>query len=199
MPVITRLSAGKRDPSRVNVFVDGKFAFSLSADEVIKQALSKGSELSEESLAGLSSLSSEEKLFAKILNYLSYRPRSHKEVELRLRQYLVDHDNPQSVIIATVSRLEKLGYLDDLAFAVWFVQSRMSNRPRSKRHLTSELMGKGVSHEIISQVLTDHADDEGAIRALIAKKSSLPPDKLKSYLLRRGFSYDLIRSVLSEL
>lgn len=197
MPVITRLVAGKRDPSRVNLYLEGKFAFALSVDEVLGRSLKVGQELTEQLIQSLKNLSVEEKIYAKILNYLSYRPRSQSEVEQRLRRYLLGHDNQAAVIAQIIARLTKNGYLDDLAFATWFVESRNTNRPRSRVHLTAELMGKGVSRELIQQVLLAHTDDEEVIRQLIAKKRGMDEDKLKNYLLRRGFSYQLILRVLA--
>jgi regulatory protein len=195
MPIITRLAAGKRDPSRVNVYIDGKFVFSLSADQVLRRSLHQDTELSDQEVQDLHSLSAEEKLFTKILNYLSYRPRSRREVKLRLTTYLKDHDNPQPVTDSMLARLDKLGYLDDLAFASWFVDSRASARPRSLRHLRSELFSKGLSREIIDKALSDY-NEEIALQHLVAKKRGMDPTKLKSYLARLGFPYDLIRSTI---
>ena len=147
MPIITRLQAGKRDQSRVNLFVDGKFEFSLPAEVVLKESLRVDLNLTELELNSLRGMGDDEKLFAKILNFLSYRPRSKREIENRLKRYLYKEDNQQETISKIIARLEELSYIDDLAFATWFVESRMSNNPRSSRHLTSELMEK----ELIAQ------------------------------------------------
>lgn len=199
MPIITRLAAGKRDPTRVNVFLDHKFAFTLSADEVIKHQLHPHQNLEDKQVQELQELGTQEKLFGKILNFLSYRPRSRREVEDRLKQYLRDHAAPHSVIDSTLRRLTRLGYLDDLKFAAWFVESRRTSRPRSTRHLRSELMGKGIARDVIDQVLSEHADEAIALRALITKHSHKPPDKLVAFLARRGFPYSLIKQTLSDI
>jgi len=198
MPVVTKLQAGKRDPSRVNLYLDHQFAFSISADFIISAKLKTGASIAESEIAKLKSLAKEEKLLSKILNYLSFRPRSTKEVEVRLKHYLVDHSHPSPIIQNILDRLTNLGYLDDRAFAIWFVQSRLKHRPRSTRHLTYELSAKGVSHAIINEVLTTQADDHAALLALITKKKDLPKDKLIAYLQRRGFSYSLISAVIDS-
>ena len=197
MPIITRLSQQLRDPSRVNVFLDGKYAFSLSAEEVIKRGLKVSQPLSTIEVSVLSSLSKDEKVFAKVINFLSYRPRSVREVTDRLYQYLGPDE--QETKAALVKRLKKLGYLNDLEFARWFAQSRRANRPRSLRQLSSELYAKGVSKEVISQVLGEEGDDREAIRKLIAKKSNLEPDKLVAYLARKGFSWEIIKEELDKM
>lgn len=196
MPTVTKLSQGIRDPERVNVFLDGKYALSLSAEEVIKRGLKSGTVLSLPAVDTLKSVSSDEKVFAKVINFISFRPRSVKEVKDRLYTYIgPDEEDAKNALIA---RLEKLGYLNDLEFARWFAQSRRANRPRSIRQLASELYAKGVPKEIISQVLGEGGDDHEAIRTLIAKKSGLAPDKLIAYLARKGFSWEIIKEELAS-
>lgn len=198
MPTITRLKAGKRDPTRVNIFVDEKFAFSLSAEEVITRHLKVGQEIENTHLDNLRSTSQEEKLFAKIINFLSYRPRSVKEVKDRLAKYLIGNENKDSIVESMTQRLLKLGYLDDEKFAEWFVESRNNHRPRSRRELSNELYKKGIPRDISRSVINKMAKDEDAINELIDKKKNLDKDKLMSYLARRGFSYDLIKSALAS-
>lgn len=196
MPVITKLSFQQRDPSRVNIFIDGKYTFSLSAELVITKGLKKSQILSADELQNLTKESSDGKIFAKIINYLSYRPRSTKEVSDRLIKYL-GKDN-QTQIPPLITRLTELGYLDDLKFATWFVESRRSHRPRSRRQLTFELLKKGIARPIIDQVLGPLTDDNLAIRQLIAKKPNLDRQHLIAYLARKGFSYSLIKEELAR-
>lgn len=196
MPTITRLAQGKRDPTRVNLFLDGKFAFSLSADEVIKRGLTKDSELQDQSLRELESLSNQEKLFSKVINFISYRPRSIKEVNDRLYKYLGKGE--EEVKSSMIDRLKELGYLDDEAFAKWFVESRSAHRPRSKRHLASELYSKGIDKVIIDNALASSGDEKEALKKLIAKKKNMEHDKLVAFLARRGFPWTLIKSELDK-
>ena len=108
MPIITRLKAGQRDPTRVNLYLDDQFAFSLSAEVVISQSLKVGLNLTTLELTTLRSMGEEERLLAKILNFLSYRPRSRREVEDRLKKYLYKQDNQATTIASILERLEKL-------------------------------------------------------------------------------------------
>ena len=96
------------------------------------------------------------------------------------------------------SRLDSLGYLSDLEFAKWFVESRNKSRPRSVRALSYELYHKGISKEIISQVLQELGSDKSALELIIEKKQHLPPDKLMAYLARQGFPYELIKKTLAS-
>ncbi len=198
MPVVTRLTAGKRDPSRVNVYLDESYSFSLSADLVLASGLKKGVSLTQAQLDTYKVKSTGEKVFGKILNFLSYRPRATREVRDRLLLYLKDFEDQESITKLTLSRLDSLGYLSDLEFAKWFVESRNKSRPRSVRALSYELYHKGISKEIISQVLQELGSDKSALELIIEKKQHLPPDKLMAYLARQGFPYELIKKALAS-
>lgn len=194
MPTITTLRAGKKNPNRVNLYCDGKFVLALSLDEVVRQGLKKGLTLSLEQLHNLKIQDDQERTYQKILNYLSYRPRTISEVRQRLQAY--DLTDPEPML----TRLLAHGYLNDLAFAEWFVASRDSSRPRSLVHLRAELRHKGVSSEIINQALSRPDLEENALTALITKKSSrLSRSQLLAYLSRRGFLYSAIKQKLDEM
>ena len=64
-----------------------------------------------------------------------------------------------------------------------------------------ELMKKGVNKGIIERALEEsERNDEDEIRKIIAKKRAKYDDeKLMAYLCRQGFSYDLVRELVSEL
>ena len=97
-----------------------------------------------------------------------------------------------------LQRLIKKGYLDDYKFAEYYVENRFVKKGISKKRLRMELIKKGVAREIIDEVI-DGRDDEEEIRKMIAKKRAKYDDeKLMGYLVRQGFSYDLVRRILFE-
>lgn len=195
MPQVTRLVAGKKNPSRINLYLDGEFAFALTIDEVVKNGLKKGLDLTADQVEALKKNDDLLWVYAKILNYLSFRPRSEFEVRARLKKYDVTDATSISWII---TKLKENNYLSDLEFARWFVGSRMGNRPRSKQHLSAELRSKGVDTAVIDQVLVS-IDETVPLEALIAKKSTLSRDKLIQFLQRRGFKYSAVQAKLDEL
>lgn len=195
MPQITRLVAGKKNPNRVNLYIDGKFALALSLDEVVKNGLKKGLELTADQLELLKKNDDLNWAYAKILNYLSYRPHSEFEVRARLKKYDVTE---VASIDWIINKLKDHNYLSDLDFAKWFVESRTVNRPRSRSHLSAELHAKGIDSSVISQALVG-LDETGPLETLIKKKSTLSRDKLLAFLLRRGFKYALVQAKLDEL
>lgn len=200
MPIITRLTQGKKNPNRVNLYLDNQFAFALSIDEVAKHSLKKGLELKSEQIESLKDTDETNYIFAKLLNFLSYRPRTVKEVRDRLYKYKVNDKVKQDILI---ERLQSKGYLDDLKFTQWFIESRNTHRPRSPRMLTAELKTKGVSEEVIKSVINEVADETETIRHLLTKKLGVPHtldqltrQKIYAYLGRQGFSWDKIKEVV---
>ena len=80
MPKITSLKGAVRDPRRINVFIDGKFSFSLTLTELADSKLHQGQTLTESEIAELRNLSGLGKLYQQTLEYCFSRPHSKKEI-----------------------------------------------------------------------------------------------------------------------
>ena len=202
MPVITRLVQGKKNPNRVNLYLDDEFAFALSIDEVGKKSLKKGLELSPGEIEDLKKDDSDEYIYCKILNFLSFRPRTVKEVRDRLWKYEVKDEDSQNLVI---DKLKSKGYLDDIAFARWFIESRNTHRPRSVSMLKMELSQKGVPKDIISDLVATMGDEKDTIMHLLDKKlgsrrilDKLEKVKIQGYLVRQGFAWDKVSEVVKS-
>ena len=202
---ITALKVQKRDPNRVNVYLDGEFAFGLT--KIVAAWLQVGQVLSSEKISSLQSQETLEVAYLKALHYLSYRPRSESEVESSLKEKGFD----EGVIAYVLERLKQDRYLGDEQFAQLWVENRSSFRPRSRRMLRYELRQKGVSEENISNAL-DGAEEESSLAYQAAARyaSRLKDEewdtfrkRLAAFLARRGFSYGTIspevRTVWTEL
>jgi regulatory protein len=201
MKKVTAIRAGKRG-KRVNVFLDGKFAFSLEAEVAMKNNLKVEQELSEDEIKALTGGD----LFQRCLNaafgYLDYRPRSEAELRERLRRRGFDSENVEAVII----RMKEKGLLDDLAFAQFWKDNRETFRPRSQWLTALELRRKGVAEAIIDQVVADVDDEDSAYRAAQSRAHRLPHSdyegfrhRLGGYLKRRGFGYRVINHTVERL
>jgi len=154
MRTITAIEPQKKNPRRVNVYLDGEFAFGLS--RLVAAWLKVGQALTEEKIASLQAEDEQETVYQKALHFLSYRPRSTAEV----RQNLNKRNIPESLIEATLERLQRSGLLNDEAFARAWVENRSEFRPRSKSALKMELRRKGLDDEVIQSVLAEGVDEE---------------------------------------
>lgn len=196
---ITALTFQKRNKDRVNVYLDGRFAFGLAAIEASR--LHVGQTLRDHEITELRRRDEIERAYERALNYLSYRPRSEWEVQRNLRQK--DIEDP--VIDVVVGRLTRAGLLDDGEFARYWVDNRVRFNPRGLRGLRHELRQRGVSRSIIDETLAT-LDVEAAARKAAevgARRFSqaAPRDfrrKLQAYLARRGFSYVVIKPLVEE-
>jgi len=201
MRTITAIKPQKKNPRRVNVYLDGEFAFGLAG--MVAAWLKVGQTLAEEKIASLQAEDEQESVYQKALHFLSYRPRSKAEV----RQNLNKHNVPESLIAATLERLQRSGLVNDEAFTRAWVENRSEFRPRSKLALKMELRRKGLDDEIVQSVLAESVDEESlalqAARKYFRRLAGLERSefrvKLSGFLARRGFSYSTIAPVVSQV
>lgn len=156
---------------------------------------------------------SESDLYQRLLNssfrFVSYRPRSQKEITDFLQKKLVKWKVAGPAALELVAaRLKELGYIDDYKFAQWWVDQRLTHRPKGFRMIKSELERKGIEREVIETVLSHAAALESTLALQAVKKKlglwdKLPPleqkRKIYAFLGRRGFSGELIGRVIDEL
>ena len=128
--------------------------------------------------------------------FLSYRPRSEGEIT----QWLRKRGFANEVTETAITKLREQNLSDDLAFAQFWKDNRLSFRPKSKRLIARELRDKKVDAEIIEQVTEDIDDEAIAYKLGSSRLPSLAhldyPDfcrRLSSYLVYRGFSYEIIK------
>lgn len=198
--IITALRVQQRNKERVNVFLDGEYAFALPLVEAAR--LRKNQILSDEEISQLEAIDERHKAFDYAVRFLGYRPRSIAEIRRKLQQRDVD----DVVIEEVIQRLTELGYVDDLAFAEFWIRDRETFRPRGPMALRAELREKGIDNQIIDQALEALDPLDSARRAAQKKLSSLIKldemtfrRRMGGYLSRRGFSYETVNTVIAEL
>jgi len=196
---ITELKFQKRNNERVNIYLDGEYAFGLDAVEAAR--LRKGQVLSDAEIVALQAQDERNRAFDRAVRFLSYRPRSRTEVERYLRGKAIEED----VVSDVIARLERAGYIDDEAFALFWLENRERFKPRGQRAVRYELRQKGVGDETITQVLSEMDDEAAAWRAIegrLSRWANLPGDEFRQkvigYLSRRGFDYNTISLTLEK-
>jgi len=196
---ITALEVQKKNKNRVNVYLDGAFAFGLPLTVAVQ--LHKGQWLSDEDIARLKAEDAYVRAMEAATTFLAVRPRSIAEVRRRLQRGKFD----SATIERVIQRLQELDYLDDEAFARYWVENRETFRPRGLRALRYELRQKGIADEIIDTILKDVSPEVSARAALAPKVRQWKHlewtefrKKATQYLARRGFSYDVIRGAVVD-
>jgi regulatory protein len=196
---ITALQLQKGDKERVNVFLDGEFAFALGIGRAAQ--LRKGQALTASEIEALQAEDARHTAYQKALHFLGRRPRSQREVEQRLAAKAYT----PAQIADVVQRLREEGYLDDEAFAQYWRENRDQFRPRSARALRHELRQKGVDKQVIDEALAG-VDEEAAAWAALQPKLGRWQDleqqafgrKVLGFLARRGFGGDVARRILKR-
>lgn len=204
---ITALKQQIKNPDRVSIYLDGKYSFSLTLNQVVAEKIKIGLELDEETLSALKQKSTDEKLRLKAMNWTLQRPHSIRELRDYLRRviYAQSHktqnrptEDSKNASEQIIEEFSARGWVNDEVFAKWWVE-RSSRASRSTSHLKSELMQKGVDREIISDALMER-EDEGLLSQLVEKlrlKTKYQDDqKLMRHLVSKGFSYSSVREAL---
>lgn len=191
---ITALQLQKHDVARVNVFIDGAYAFAISLMAAAR--LTKGQALDDAEIEQLQRDDTYERAYQKALVYLGARPRSVAEVERHLHAKGCAAD----AIAAALQRLVDQHLLGDEDFAQFWLENRNRFRPRSAAAIRQELRQKGVDRVTIDSTLQGMNEDDAAWAAAAPKLDrwqTLPKEefdhKLTGFLARRGFSYETVR------
>jgi len=199
---ITDLRTGKGRDKRLNIFLDGRFAFSLGAEVAERENLQVGQELSSNQIESLTGSDEVQRCLEAAYRYLGYRPRSESEIRERMQR----RGFAAETIDAVVIRLGEQALLDDEAFARFWKENRDSFRPRSRWLTGLELRRMGVGNSVIDQVVAGIDDEENAYRAALQKtRHGTPADyqsfrhRLGDYLRRRGFNYEVISHTLEKI
>lgn len=205
MPQITAIKLQKRKKDRFNIFLDGVFAFSLTAQALAKAGLHENQEISSKKVTTLVRESELQTVFEKVLKFLSYRPRSEFEIE----EYLLKKGVGEKTRKMVLGKLKGLDLLDDLAFARWWVEQRSTFSPRGIKAVRFELRRKGIDKELIERVLaelrsssTDLLLAERLVKKKLSRLKNLPQleQKKKLYfaLAQKGFSYEIIKKAVAK-
>jgi len=207
---ITDISLQKKNPDRVNIFVDGAYRFSLDVYQVANLGIKTGREYTDDELTELETESQFGKLYTRALEYCLMRPHSAKEVRdylwrktretkyksKRTGEILSKAGVSQELADRVFDRLFEKEYIDDEKFARYWVENRNQTKGSSSRKIINELRVKGVQSAVIEQAVAQtERTDHDEIRKIIAKKRRKYADdqKLMQYLARQGFSFDDIK------
>ena len=203
---ITRMVRTGDDPPRLVVFVDGAEAFTVSEEVAGEMGLAEGAVLAPEDTRTLERHDDLEKAREAALRLLAVRARSEGELDDRLRRKGFDERTAAEV----VARLKSVGLVDDEEFARAWVDEKLRLRPCGPRRLVQELLARrvprAVADRVVAETFSEHDELEVARRAVKPKARSsarLEPAKrrarLHSFLLRRGFSYEVASTLLKEM
>lgn len=202
--LVTAITQQKKDQTRYNVFIDGEYAFALPMQDILYFKLKEGREVPEETVEYIQNSLIYIKAQDTALHYIGYKMRTVKEIRMKLEEKEFSEDVMERVI----EFLEKYGYADDREYCRKYIKEKLRMKPKSGYALKIELKQRGISSRIIDEVMAQtEVDEEGdAFRWLERKSRGIwPPQddkqkkKLYDFLLRKGYSYDIIGEAFRQM
>ncbi len=200
--IITSIEEQKKK-GRFNIFLDGEFAFGLYKETIYDFGLRTKDELTEQKAEEIKSY--DEINFGKkvAMSYLNYKQRTEKEVLKKLHS----HKLSDSSIDTIINFLKSFKFINDESYAKLFVESKKLLKPEGRKSLKIRLAQKGINKEITDRsVQENYSEEEEFIKAkelygkykkkVKGKNEMDKKQKCYRFLLSKGFSYDLISSVM---
>ena len=188
--------------SRYKVFIEGQFAFTLYQGELSRYHIAEDNRIDEEVYDILRKLVIK-RAKLRAMHLLSDMGRTESQLRTKLKQ----GGYPDEAVEEAIRYVKSFGYINDAEYVRSFIDSRKEKK--SKKEIYAALKQKGVDSDIIEQVFEEmdygEEDSRQAIEALMRKRNYNPDSadlkekqKLMGYLMRKGFRYEDVNSVLNS-
>jgi len=202
MPKITRMERQKHKNTRVSVFVDDEYSFSLSDEAVIEYGLTVGKDVNTLPLEEIYIEDQYRQALSSAFNHMSRSEKSEKQ----LSDFLYKKEFSQKTVNRVIARLKELNYLDDFVFARNFIEN---SKNAGVNAIKMKLKMRGISDAIINEALQDISEDDQLSRAMELAQKQLPKyakyetydqkRKINDFLYRKGFQWDVIKSAVERI
>lgn len=196
---ITKVQALTKQKYRI--FLDGESAFAVYKGELSRYHLEEGAVLPPEVYEELVNRVLKKRATLRAMHILERTDKT----EAQLRRKLEESEYPKEAVESAIAYVTSYGYLDDRRYAEHYIEWKKQGK--GKARLKMELVQKGISREIIEEVLesTYFGETREMIRQIILKKrkTDIPMNekekqRLYGFLMRKGFSSSDILAVMRE-
>lgn len=202
MPKITKLERQKHKDTRVSVFVDDEYAFSVQDELVIEYNISLGQDVTLLPLDKIKQEDSYKTCLSVAFKHMSVSEKSEKQ----MRDFLIKKQFDLNTVDRVISRLKELNYIDDLSFASSFIEH---SKKTGKRALEYKLKLKGIPQDIIDIALENETDSMQEEKAFLLAEKQLPKyskydiyeqkRRINAYLGQHGFGWEVAQTVIEKL
>jgi len=203
---ITKIEQQKKNKKRYSLFNNDKFIIGISEESLLEFNIYTGKELPDELVT---QIEREEKYIAireQSWRYLSRRMHSKKELsdKLKAKGYNIEY------IDRIIFELEDKNYLNDDFFARQVVSDEMNLKKNGPVLIKNKLLKKGIENSLISLIIDELYDERMQYqncRYIAEKKYNFLKNnddhslrnKLGRFLIQKGYSWDVINRVISEM
>lgn len=197
--VITALEECKKNKNRINIYLDGNFAFACYKEIAVEFGIGKGKELSSQQIEEIERYDGEQYAFQTALQYVAARQRTQKDIVGKLRGKGLN----ETYIEAAMQKMQEYGYVDDTEYARLYAEELCAKY--GKKMVYHKLLQKGIDSETASEV-TVQQDDTETLRLFVERlceryaEEAEPKRKQKIIraLLQKGFEYDDIKGMIEH-
>ena len=190
---ITKIEVQKKRQNRFNIYINDEFAFGVDEATLLKFALTKGTELTQDTIREIEQETQYQNAYQKALHFLNFKLRTAKEVYEKLEKLEVS----DGVINQVLQQLMDYGFVNDQFYAESYVRENFA------------LKKKGVNDSIIQKALAEYDEATQLDQAIeiaqkyVDRQGNAPvktvKQKVYGFLMQRGYDLDIVQSVISEL
>lgn len=199
--VITSIKEQKNNKEKYNVFIDGNFSFSASAEDIIKHSLKTGLIIKENELNDLIEECELSKAYKYGLSLLERKDYTIFEMENKLKS----KEYSENTIAKVINKVKEYGFLNDTRYTERFIKDGLNIKKHGIRRIKHDLNRKGIDKEEINQIeLDDEIEYQNAMllaekkyKQIIGKEKIR--EKLFRYLVGRGYEYEVVTKVINKL
>ena len=205
MAVITKIEIQKRNKERVNIYLDGEYAFAISVELVYKENLKVKDEVDTEKLKSVA----DKEAYIRCKNSaLKIIERSYK-TEKEVREKLLMKGYEERHIENSIQFLKEYKFLNDEYYAEAFIRDKLSSKGSAR--IKQDLIKKGISQEIIEEKIEgiDKSSEKETAKELAEKKLRVIrksesdtykiSGKLYRFLISKGYTYDIVKEVVKDV
>ncbi|MCX7711059.1 MAG: recombination regulator RecX [Clostridia bacterium] len=200
---ITAIERNKKNKDRMSVYIDGQYTFSISEEEFLRLHLYDKKDITAEEVDYIQNDLNFRNAKSTAIRFLSLKYRSEMETGVKLENEGFDNETIEKVL----AELKSMGYINDKIYAQKYIFDRSKLKPKAKKMLRYELEAKGISQEILDEVLENWELDEASIAAGLIKKKfgkyDLDDEKIlykaKAFLHHRGFCFSIIEEAIRSM
>jgi len=206
MKTITQISENKKNKDRVSIFADDEFLLSCHKELIYKKSLKKGDKVDPNLLLELAKEDEYMKAKDAALRYIERSLKTIHEIEKKLR----DKEYSEETISRVIAFMDEYNLVNDDKYAEIFFNEKL--RTRGVKKARFELSSKGISKETMEKALetlsSSSVEEDSCLKlaekkyAQLVKRETDPyklKNKLYTFLMGKGYSYELINSTLGKI
>lgn len=205
MPKITKIEIQKNNKDRVNIYLDGEYAFAINAELVYKENLKVKDDVD---IVKLQEVAEKEAYIRCKESAIKIIERSYK-TEKEIRDKLKQKGYEEKQINKSIEFLKEYNFLNDNTYAKAFIKDKLTSKGSQK--IKYDLIKKGISKDIIEENLIQvdkNEEKEVALNLARKKYESIRKNesdnyklsgKLYRFLISRGYGYDIVKDVVKEI